>query len=231
MTPNKTPSFLFFSDPQDFPHLPAGELPDVSPPMFTDETLSAKPYRKMSVGQNLKLSCKATGKPQPEVSWFRKAEFLQTSPTLLITNLIEEDTGTYTCVAKNLIGSSSRNFTLSVSESGRDSPELPSGPENTTVEQGRSAKLSCAIKSNTEPTVKWLKRLEAWENNQDSIAVGEEKFRVIKHDENVVVGKGQYMNQLIIQDASQADAGMYYCFVTNPRGYKFKNAYLTVISK
>ena len=233
-----------FSDPADYPELAAGELPDVSPPMFTDSTLSIKSSHKMSVGQDLKLTCEASGKPQPEVAWYRnQAEFIQNSPssssgrgstkaTLVINSLIAADAGTFTCVAKNKIGKTSRNFSLSVVESGIESPLLPSGPENTTVELGNVAKLECEIKSTTPPSVKWLKRLEAWEYDQkDSIAVGEEKFRVIKHDDNLVVGKDHFVNQLIIQDVTQADAGMYFCFVTNSRGYKFKNAYLTVLSK
>ena len=198
----------------------------------------------MQVGEDLKLMCEASGKPQPEMSWFRnQAEFIQNSPasgsgkgntraTLVINSLIAADSGTFTCVARNMIGSSSRNFTLTVIDSGLASPFLPSGPENTTVEQGSPAKLDCEIKSSTAPTVKWLKRLEAWEyDKKDSIEIGKEKFRVIQHEKNVVVGKDEYVNQLVIQEASQADAGMYYCFVRNPGGYKFKNAYLTVISK
>ncbi len=42
-------------------------------------------------------------------------------------------------------------------------------------------------------------------------------------------GKDEYLNKLVISEATESDAGMYYCFVKNPIAYKFKNAYLTVV--
>ena len=40
---------------------------------------------------------------------------------------------------------------------------------------------------------------------------------------------GEYVNELEISQAEESDAGMYYCFVTNVFGFKYKNAYLEVI--
>ena len=43
-------------------------------------------------------------------------------------------------------------------------------------------------------------------------------------------GKDEYVNRLEIPNADASDAGMYYCFVTNLKGYKFKGAYISVIA-
>ena len=40
---------------------------------------------------------------------------------------------------------------------------------------------------------------------------------------------GEYVNELEIPRAEVSDSGMYYCFVTNAFGFKYKNAYLEVV--
>lgn len=64
--------------------------------------------------------------------------------TLSFVNLIESDSGTFSCVAKNMLGSVSKNFTLKV-EDGSKHPVLPGGPQNTTAEIGESTYLQCQV--------------------------------------------------------------------------------------
>merc|ERR1712117_201200 len=67
----------------------------------------------------------------------------------------------------------------------------------------------------------------------DIIDVGNEKFVVIqKSSSDDVVSTmqpGEYVNELEIPRAEVSDSGMYYCFVTNAFGFKYKNAYLEVV--
>jgi hypothetical protein len=168
----------------------------------------------------------------------------------VLTSLTPSDTGIYTCVASNLVGRAAKNFTVTVDQlgpsgggniggggSGRhEQPLLPGGPENTTVHHGDTASLECLVRSATPPNIKWLKKLETWEyeaaasseDAADVIDLGSEKFVVIQKSSEDVNSAGEYVNRLEIPRAADADAGMYYCFVTNSWGYKFKNAYLTV---
>ena len=71
---------------------------------------------------------------------------------------------------------------------------------------------------------------------KDIIDIGHDKFHVIpQQGEDQILpdpdnsGRNEFVNKLVISEASEADGGMYICFVKNQVGYKFKNAYLTVV--
>lgn len=58
----------------------------------------------LSEGEELKLGCKATGKPKPEVSWYKgNVELIQGAGSAEYHNLDVSrlDNGNYKCVARN----------------------------------------------------------------------------------------------------------------------------------
>ena len=79
------------------------------PPRITTE-----PEREseVSVGQNLTLTCIASGDPLPEVTWSKVGQSLRlfnvTGPVLHLVNIKREDVGSYKCTAKNKVGEVSR---------------------------------------------------------------------------------------------------------------------------
>ncbi|XP_026878201.1 cell adhesion molecule 1b isoform X2 [Electrophorus electricus] len=73
-------------------------------------------------GENLELTCKAKGKPQPhQINWFKvdddvPSHAVITGSDLLIENLNKSYNGTYRCVASNLVGEAYDDYILYVYE-------------------------------------------------------------------------------------------------------------------
>lgn len=67
-------------------------------------------------GQELILHCIGEGNPQPSITWLRKGRILpfETSQQLVLSDTQEEDSGDYTCLASNAIGSAEKQFDVKV---------------------------------------------------------------------------------------------------------------------
>lgn len=235
---------LIVIDPLEFPDLPEGELPDISPPSFSTDTLKARVEYDKKVGDTITVSCTVSGKPYPEVSWYKNGvqmfnniEFSGETSLLRIRNLKVEDSGTYTCVGRNMAGDLSKDYRVSVRNTMLDNPIIFNTPTNQTVKQGESASLDCRVQSAIHPTVKWLKKLDPRERYSDIeiITVGEESYRIIEslgiNPSMSDIKKEVYVSQLELVNVKPSDAGMYICFVTNIMGgFNFKPAYLTVLA-
>ncbi|NXK03379.1 PALLD protein, partial [Herpetotheres cachinnans] len=86
-----------------------------SPPQFTQKLRS----QEVAEGNRVLLECRVAGNPVPDVRWFCEGKELQNSPdiqihsgsgglhSLIIAEAFEDDTGRYTCLASNCIGSDS----------------------------------------------------------------------------------------------------------------------------
>ncbi|NXI95007.1 PALLD protein, partial [Psophia crepitans] len=86
-----------------------------SPPQFTQKLRS----QEVAEGNKVLLECRVVGNPVPDVRWFCEGKELQNSPdiqihsgsgglhSLIIAEAFEDDTGRYTCLASNSIGSDS----------------------------------------------------------------------------------------------------------------------------
>ncbi|NXP73688.1 PALLD protein, partial [Ramphastos sulfuratus] len=86
-----------------------------SPPQFTQKLRS----QEVAEGNRVLLECRVIGNPVPDVRWFCEGKELQNTPdiqihsgsgglhSLIIAEAFEDDTGRYTCLASNSIGSDS----------------------------------------------------------------------------------------------------------------------------
>ena len=184
---------MFLPDPANCPNRGADDEPELAAPVLTEETKSLRSAYRETTGESFKLVCEALAQPDPEVSWFKDqipifngGPYVVEKPSqgrsiLTIDQLTKADSGLYTCMARNNVGAMARNFTLDVvgDESSNevqnadlpiDFPShadlMPTGPQNTTVEQGEKAVLECKVQSLAVPKIKWLKKLETREYDQ-----------------------------------------------------------------
>ena len=74
-------------------------------------------------GENITLSCNATGNPEPSISWIKdgfpinsnfRITFSQDNKRLRITNISRTDSGEYQCMARNRVGNDTSNSKVNV---------------------------------------------------------------------------------------------------------------------
>lgn len=81
----------------------------------------------VSVGQTVRFSAQVSGVPKPQVCWYKDPDVLLVSKpccvrifhddeeyTLMLINLLSEDSGTYICEAKNEYGEATSSALLTV---------------------------------------------------------------------------------------------------------------------
>jgi len=226
---------LIVINPEDLNGISADQISKLSPPVFSTKTKEAEKSQIQTVGSDLKLTCKASGFPAPTVHWYRDDQLYQNrGGDLTLRSLQKRDSGAYSCVAQNIIGTVSTTFDVSVRMS-PSSPNVLFGPANISVEQGDSAKLDCRVTTNYKPNIKWLKKLDVGHDASDRevINVGSDYYRMIDNDNDIVpIGDGEFLSELVLTSTSPEDEGMYICFVTSLKGgFNFKPSYLSVVKK
>ena len=221
--------------PEELTGVSAENINKLSSPRFSPESLESEKSLVQSVGSSLVLECSVTGYPSPTLQWYKDDQLIQTSGSqLTIPSLQTRDSGAFSCVAQNIIGTAALTFTLNV----RAGPSIASpapnmlGPANISVEQGDTARLDCRVNTRTRPNIKWLKKLENGDlRDSEVINVGRDYYRLIEGSSEVVTThSGEYLSQLVLEQAVLEDEGMYICFVTSFNGgFNFKPSYLTVV--
>uniref|UniRef100_A0A4W5QYL3 Roundabout, axon guidance receptor, homolog 3 (Drosophila) n=1 Tax=Hucho hucho TaxID=62062 RepID=A0A4W5QYL3_9TELE len=169
----------------------------------------------VSKGEPATLNCKAEGRPNPTVEWYKDGERVETdrddprshrmllpSGSLFFLRIVhgrrsKPDEGVYTCVARNYLGEAvSRNASLEVAILRDDFRQAPS---DVVVAAGEPAVLECVPpRGHPEPTVSWKR------NNA----------RVSNKDDRISMRGGK----LMISHTRKSDAGMYVCVGTNVVG-------------
>ena len=192
--------FFFSSDPSQYPATDLlGNPIDISPPIFTAETLDSKRIFKKDVGDTFKVQCEALGSPRPTIQWLKDGQEIRDNvfprrsditgrSTVELQILGSVDGGTYTCSAQNSIGIRELNYTLHVNVAAgsiQHAVVTEAGPENSTVYEGDTATLRCKVKSVALPHIKWLKKLEK-EDAAGEVGSGKRAMDAMDYDQRVV---------------------------------------------
>ncbi|XP_036374061.1 neuronal cell adhesion molecule a isoform X3 [Megalops cyprinoides] len=162
------------------------------------------------------LDCASFGSPIPNITWFRDSQtlvdgdsyILHENGTLEIHMAQTQDSGRYTCIALNTLGSKENHVLLEVKEPTRILKQL----DYKVVQRNSDAVFECRVTHDPSliPTVTWLK---------DS---GE-----LPDDERFVVDS----DSLTINGVTESDEGNYTCIMNTTLDQDSASAVLTVVEQ
>ncbi|XP_043819284.1 neurofascin isoform X5 [Dromiciops gliroides] len=166
-------------------------------------------------GMDLLLECIASGVPAPDIAWYKKGgdlpagkvKFENFNKALRITNVSEEDSGEYFCLASNKMGSIRHTISVRV----KAAPYWLDEPKNLILAPGEDGRLVCRANGNPKPTVQWLVNgdpLEAAPPNPSREVAGD---------------------TIIFRDTQIGSSAVYQCNASNDHGYLLANAFVSVL--
>ncbi|KAK2523391.1 hypothetical protein Q9233_010002 [Columba guinea] len=164
-------------------------------------------------GRDAVLECCVSGYPPPTFTWLRGDEILPirskkysllAGSNLLISNVTDDDSGTYTCVVTYKNENSSGSAELSVMVP----PWFLVRPSNLYAYESTDIELECAVAGKPLPTVEWIKNGEV----------------VIPSDYFQIVGG----SNLRILGLVKSDEGFYQCVAENEAGNAQASAQLII---
>ncbi|XP_052061300.1 hemicentin-1-like isoform X5 [Mytilus californianus] len=128
------------------------------------------------------------------------------SPSLTINNVASTDQGTYSCKARNLVGTSTNNPTTTLTVTG-SLPVVQINPSTYTATYGSQLVINCNIVS-ASPAANQV----YWQRNSNN-----QILRIDNGDQGYQ-GSTTSTPSLTINFATTSDAGVYTCFATNAVG-------------
>ncbi|XP_078498867.1 hemicentin-1 [Lissotriton helveticus] len=180
------------------------------PPTFTELPGDVA----LNKGEQLRLSCKATGVPLPMITWtfnnnIIPAQFdsVNGHSQLVIERVLKDDSGTYVCTAENAVGSIKAIGFVYVKEP----PVFSGDPHTNRIEPlGGNTILNCDVRGDPPPTIQWSKK-----------GVGVQISNRIRQLNN---------GSLAIYGTVNEDASDYKCIATNDAGVVERSVTLTLHS-
>ncbi|XP_063154493.1 hemicentin-1 [Candoia aspera] len=172
--------------------------------------------QNLSVLQNRQiiLECKSDAVPPPVLTWLKDGEILEATPRvrilssgryLQINNADLNDAASYTCVASNVAGRTTKEFVLAVNVP----PSIKNGTQTVIVNINTSAVLECAVEGIPAPRVSWRKDGALFAGNSVRYSLSDN-------------------GSLHIHSAQVTDIGSYLCMATNVAGTERKRIDLHV---
>ncbi|XP_032478618.1 neogenin isoform X4 [Phocoena sinus] len=167
------------------------------------------------IGQSAVLPCVASGLPTPNIRWMKNEEALDTESSerlvllaggsLEISDVTEDDAGTYFCIADNGNETIEAQAELTV----QAQPEFLKQPTNIYAHESMDIVFECEVTGKPTPTVKWVK-------NGDMV-IPSDYFKIVKEHNLQVLG------------LVKSDEGFYQCIAENDVGNAQAGAQLIIL--
>uniref|UniRef100_A0A8C3XLT5 Matrix remodeling associated 5 n=1 Tax=Chelydra serpentina TaxID=8475 RepID=A0A8C3XLT5_CHESE len=167
-------------------------------------------------GHNIHIHCSAKAAPLPSIRWvlfdgtqIRPSQFVNgnlfvfPNGTLYIRNVSPKDSGSYECIAANMVGAARRTVQLYVKKQSANAKITWSSPRRTDVTYGSTLHLDCSASGDPWPRILW--RLPS-KRMIDSLHSLETRIKVF--------GNGT----LVVHAVTDKDAGDYLCMARNKIG-------------
>jgi titin len=178
---------------------------------------------KVAPKANVKLECKITGQPLPQIKWFKdskelvitksmKTTFENQISTLIINECEPETAGVYVCKASNHLGFAETNSTLKIEE--KPSAEFDSKLNNLRLKLGSEYTIEADIKGYPIPEVIWTKDEKIIESTKQTLIKTYERKTIIN-----------------IKTIKFEDSGTYKLKVSNEAGDNEYNFVLKILDR
>lgn len=208
------------------------KLPIDSPPIFADVYSSPQPpiYREVvfEAGQVVQVECPYRGHSNnTDYFWFRGSpskplkgklrsngeEMSVVKWKLQMHNIVYDEAGNYTCVARNPFGERNFTFKLKILKGNQHSPIITSNyPQNITHVLGENVNLTCKVEASIKPNFGWFK-VNSTVEPQGFTSVGI---------------PGSYT--LRFENLTFEDSGTYVCIAKNKYGSANRTHHLNVMA-
>ncbi|XP_076739842.1 neural cell adhesion molecule L1-like protein isoform X12 [Maylandia zebra] len=165
-------------------------------------------------GEDLNLECIAEGFPTPQVEWMKmghkfpsKVRFENHGKLVIVPRAELEDSGKYTCKAKNPLGEVQHTFTVTVEEP----PEWVFEPESQLSMIGSDVHIKCSASGIPQPTT-------TWRVNGGPLQESPARNRRVIGD------------TIVIHNAQVSDSAVYQCEASNRHGTILSNANIMIMN-
>uniref|UniRef100_A0A8C7YGV6 Ig-like domain-containing protein n=1 Tax=Oryzias sinensis TaxID=183150 RepID=A0A8C7YGV6_9TELE len=167
-------------------------------------------------GRLCRLDCKVSGLPSPELMWLVNGKPIYPDLThkmlvrengvhsLVMDPLMQNDEGTYTCIASNKAGQSSFSLELKVvGKETKHAPQFVEKLQNMGIPEGSPVRLECRVVGMPPPLIFWKKDNETVAKAKDRISMTQDATGYVC---------------LLIQTTGRDDAGWYTVSAKNEAG-------------
>ncbi|KAM9300364.1 matrix-remodeling-associated protein 5 [Morus bassanus] len=171
----------------------------------------------LPLGSSINIHCTAKAAPSPSIRWvvfdgtqIRPSQFVNgnlfvfPNGTLYIRNVSPKDSGTYECIAANMVGAARRTIQLHVKKHASNAKITGSSPQRTDVTYGSILHLDCSASGDPWPRILW--RLPSKRMIDSLHSSLETRIKVFSN------------GTLVVHSVTDKDAGDYLCVARNKIG-------------